>query len=300
LFTRDYETIYRRAVVRRDATATVIAAGEGMKKQLLVNGYGMTTLTTITKCIAHLPLAFLPDRPRNALVICFGMGTSFRSATTWDIPVVAVELIPSVPQLFDYFHTDAAEVLRRPGAKVVVDDGRRYLERTKDTYDVILIDPPPPVQAAGSSLLYSKEFYTAARRRLRPGGILQQWFPGSDARTISAVARSLKDSFGFVRAFSSYNGWGVHFLASDQPIPRLGPAELASKLPPLAATDMVEWEHDIPAGIFGLILKNEWTVDSIINADPSASALTDNRPVNEYYLLHQYALRRRQSAMGRH
>ena len=47
-------------------------------------------------------------------------------------------------------------------------------------FDVIVVDPPPPVQAAGSSLLYSKEFYVLARQHLKPGGILQMWFPGGE------------------------------------------------------------------------------------------------------------------------
>ena len=62
-------------------------------------------------------------------------------------------------------------------AHVVIDDGRRYLERTPQQYDAIIIDPPPPVPAAGSSLLYSRDFYELAKQRLRPGGILQQWLP---------------------------------------------------------------------------------------------------------------------------
>jgi spermidine synthase len=37
--TRDFETSYEQRIVRRDHTATVIATGEGMRKQLLVNGY---------------------------------------------------------------------------------------------------------------------------------------------------------------------------------------------------------------------------------------------------------------------
>ena len=39
------ETLYPGAQVRRDHTATVIAAGEGMNKRLLVNGMGITNLT---------------------------------------------------------------------------------------------------------------------------------------------------------------------------------------------------------------------------------------------------------------
>lgn len=285
-FTRDFESIYPVRSVRRDSTATVIAAGEGMGKQLLVNGCGMTTLSTITKSIAHIPMAFLPDRPRNVLVICFGMGTSFRSAVSWGVPTTSVELIPSVPALFPYFHADAAEVEAQPGARIVVDDGRRFLERTTETYDIIVIDPPPPVEAAGSSLLYSREFYAAARPRLRPGGILQQWLPGGNVRSAASVARSLKDSFRYVRVFPSVEHWGMHFLASDLPIPVVTADALTAKLPPKATADLLEWVPGRTArGFFTTILRQEVSIDSVIAADPDAPALTDDRPVNEYYLL---------------
>jgi len=59
---KGYDEAYPQRQVLRDATATVIATGSGMDKQLLVNGYGMTVLTPATKMMAHLPLAFL-DRP---------------------------------------------------------------------------------------------------------------------------------------------------------------------------------------------------------------------------------------------
>src|SRR5664279_388289 len=112
--TEDFEHLYPHAVIRRDYTATVIAAGEGMQKQLLVNGIGMTNLTPITKMMAHMPLASL-DRPaRKVLVICFGMGTSYRSSLSWGPDVTAVDLIPSVPQLLGYFHADGDELLKSP------------------------------------------------------------------------------------------------------------------------------------------------------------------------------------------
>ena len=43
-------------------------------------------------------------------------------------------------------------------------------------------------------MLYSREFYAAAKMRLRPDGILQQWYPGgADRETTAAIARSLKE-----------------------------------------------------------------------------------------------------------
>src|SRR5215471_20931726 len=82
--------------VRRDHVATVIAAGSGMDKQLLVNGIGITNLTPITKVMAHLPLA-LNGHAESGLVICFGMGTTARAMLSWGIETRSVDLVPSVP-----------------------------------------------------------------------------------------------------------------------------------------------------------------------------------------------------------
>jgi spermidine synthase len=272
--------------VRRDSTATVVAAGQGMQKLLYVNGVSMTYLTPITKLMASMPLAFLDHPPQNALVICFGMGTTHRSALSWGIDSTVVDLVPSVPALFSYYHADAPQVLSSPHSHVVVDDGRRFLERTSEQYDVIVIDPPPPVEAAGSSLLYSREFYAAAKKRLRRDGILQQWYPGGDLATTAAIARALKESFPYVRAFVSIEGMGVHYLASRQPIPRLSAAELARRMPPSAASDLVEWgPYPTAEQQLAVMLKREVPVDWLISADINAPAMQDDRPVNEYYWL---------------
>ena len=121
----------------------------------------------------------------------------------------------------------------------------------RNTYgqdDVITIDPPPPVEAADISLSYSKEFYQIIQRRLSPGGILQQWLPGGDAVVHASVARALKESFPYVRVFHSVEGWGYHFLASDRPLPNPTAAELARRLPPKAAADLMEWGPETSAG----------------------------------------------------
>lgn len=275
--------------VLRDSTATVIATGSGMKKRLLVNGYGMTTLTPVTKMMAHLPLAFLDHPPQEALVVCFGMGTTFRSMRSWGIPVTVVELVPSVPRLFGYFHSDGPEILKNPLSNVVTDDGRRYLERTSKRFDVITIDPPPPIEAAGSSMLYSIEFYATARKRMRPGGILQQFMPYGDAQDFTAIASAIQRSFPYVRVFRWSENWGFHFLASDRPLPDRSARDLAAQLPPSAAADFVEWgPRSNPEGQFEGLLKQEVQVKFLIAKDPATPALMDDRPINEYYALRRF------------
>lgn len=289
LATKDFETRFPVRRVRRDSTATVIAEGAGMRRWLLVNGIGMTILTPITKMMAHLTLASLDHTPHSALVICFGMGTTFRSVVSWNISGTAVELVPSVPKLFSYYHADAAEVMASPLAHLVIDDGRRFLERSPAKYDAIIVDPPPPVQAAGSSLLYSQEFYAVAKQRLQPGGILQQWLPEGDDPTQAAVARAIKNSFPYVRVYRGMAGWGWHFLASERPIPVRTAAELVARMPPGAVTDMMEWgPAPTPEQQVSRVLAHPSSIDAIIAYSPATPALTDDRPINEYYMLRRH------------
>jgi spermidine synthase len=284
--TKSFETQFPDPVVLRDATATVIAEGSGMQKRLLVNGIGMTALTPITKTMAHLTLASLDEPPRKALIICFGMGTTFRSVLTWGIPVTVVELVPSVPRLFYYYHSDAPQELASPLAHVVIDDGRRYMQRSSEKFDAIIVDPPPPVQTAGSSLLYSTEFYALAKQRLEPGGILQQWLPQGDDATVASVTRALRISFPYIRVYHGLAGWGWHFFASQSPIPARSAAEMVARMPVAAVTDLMEWgPANTPEAQLELTLSQPQSLDSMIALSPNTPALEDDRPINEYFLL---------------
>jgi spermidine synthase len=286
------ESRFSDARVRRDSTATVIVKGQGGEQGLLVNGVSMTYLTPITKFMTHLPLAFLARPPQRGLVICFGMGTSFRSMHSWGIETTAVELVPSVPTFFAEFHPDAAGMLSSPRARVVVDDGRRFLDRSAEQFDVVVIDPPPPVEAAGSSLLYSREFYEAIRPRLARDGIVQAWIPGGDRRVIAAFALALRDVFPHVRVFSSVEGWGLHLLASPQPIGHFTASELAARLPMAAQDDLLAWgPHGTAVEQFEAVVSRERAVDWASLAR-RAAPLTDNRPINEYYLVRRLMDRR--------
>jgi predicted membrane-bound spermidine synthase len=284
---KDFETQFAKRIVLRDSTATIVAAtSEKGEKRLLVNGVGITSLTPVTKVMAHLPMASMNRPPQNALNICFGMGTTFRSLLSWGVPTTSVELVPSVPLVFPYYHPDGGRFLQSPLAHVVIDDGRRYLERTSEQFDVITIDPPPPVEAAGSSMLYSKEFYAVLSQHLRKDGILQQWLPEGDPIVRTAVARALQESFPSVRFFQYFPDWGFQFLASKEPIPYRAGAELAARMPEAAARDFMEWPfRRSPAEEFNYVLEREKPLSVMLNADPTAQAMRDDRPVNEYVIM---------------
>ncbi|OFV92926.1 MAG: hypothetical protein A3F68_12710 [Acidobacteria bacterium RIFCSPLOWO2_12_FULL_54_10] len=289
-YTNNYQASFTDRVEMRDYMATVVAANDNGQKRLLINGIGMTTLSPITKYMAHLPLAYLSRPAQNGLIICFGMGTTFRSMLSWGIDTTVVELNPSVPKLFPYFHADAAEVVMSPLAHIVVDDGRRFLERSSEQYDVITIDPPPPISTPTTSLLYSSEFYAVAKKRLRPGGILHAWLairdPGWDLSTQTAFAKALRDSFPYIRVFPSLGGWGFHMLASETPIPAMDAVSLAQRMSPQAAADFVEWNSPLsPTEMFASILQKEQQITRLASTRPGIPAIQDDRPINEYFLL---------------
>jgi spermidine synthase len=276
--------------VRRDYAASVISVGEGRGKSLLVNGVGMTSLIPATKFMAHLPLILHTGKPESVLIICFGMGTTFRSALSWNVETTAVELVPSVKDAFGFYHADAARVLRNPKGHIIVDDGRRYLKRTREKFDVIVIDPPPPPAAAGSSLLYSTEFYQLAKRHLNPNGILQAYLPRTESGTEQAVLRSLRDSFPYVQCFSSLGDVGTHMLASMEPITMSTPESLANTMPANAAEDLLEWSTspDLPAYLQEVLSKSI-PVKEMLSPDPRIR-ISDDHPYNEYFLLRRLRL----------
>lgn len=294
--TKGPEYFAPNGIIRKDHTATVVAVGAGMGRQLFVNGYGMTSLTPSAKMMVHLPMVLHVGRVNNGIVLCFGMGTSFRSMLTWGTSTKVVELVPSVPGLVPFYHADGEEVLSAPNGRIVIDDARRYLERINEKFDVIVVDPPPPVEAAASSLLYSKEFYSAVKSRLAQGGIFQQWIPKAsfggtdDVYIVSAMMKSICQSFPFVRTFYSTGESGLHILASMKPIPLLSPEVMAARLSHRSAIDLVEWgPHNSAVDQFREVLEQEEPVGKFMSSSPVSPVLTDDRPVNEYFWLRRTA-----------
>jgi len=289
-YSTSYEELYasRDGIVRRDHTATVIShITDTGALGLIVNGKEITGTTPTTKIMAHMPLAFLEEEPESALVICFGMGTTYRSLMSWGISATAVELVPSVRDAFGYYFDDTEEILNDSRGHIVIDDGRRFLKRTEQKFDVITLDPPPPPEAAGSSLLYSKEFYALVNDRLTERGILHQWFPGGDRSTFYAVVRSLSESFPHVEAYRAYDKYGIHMLASRQPISKPSVSLMIERMPASAQADLMEWSPNRRLErMVGRILDPglEVMLDELLEFTPTQT-ITDDRPFNEYYAL---------------
>lgn len=161
---------------KEGSTATVsVTEGKKDRMRLLhVNSIAITGRSLSPKLMAHLPVLLHPN-PQKALVICFGMGTTFRSLAAHGLEVQGVELVPEEIETFPLFYKDAAELLKDSRNRIEINDGRNHLELTRAKYDIITVDPSPPLYSSGMVNLYTPEFYSLCRDRLTPGGVMSMW-----------------------------------------------------------------------------------------------------------------------------
>ena len=200
-----------------DEIASVQAGQWRFTPELWVAGTSMTLLTVDAKLMPILPLIARPESTR-ALTVAFGMGSAFRSALIAGLKTDAVELVPSVPEMFRYYYPDAASVMSDPNGRVIVTDGRNHLELTDDRYDIIVTDPPPPIESSGAAVISSKEYYEAGRDHLTPGGIMMQWVPTGPSSDFPDHVRTFADVFPNVVLVKGAGGLGTYMLGSSAPI----------------------------------------------------------------------------------
>jgi spermidine synthase len=281
-------TWYRHVEDSSGSTTAFGALGKDFRsKQLWIGGEGMTALVTETKLMAHLPL-WLADAPRDVLVVCFGMGTTARSASRHDrTEVWAVELVPAVFDCFGFYHADGPELLRSPRVHPVVDDGRHFLLTRSQQFDVLTVDPAPPLYSAGAVNLYTREFFQLCRGRLRPQGAMCLWVPPANRSEILAIFRTFLEAFEHVQLWEGpareVAGRGFYLLGSRSPFGDVESKIRAGFRDAKAAADLREWgpECDGPEKVLALFLAQGEAVRELVAAAP---AITDDRPFTEFPL----------------
>jgi len=163
---------------REEVTDTIMVTDDEVKGRMIRYGDGRGTAGTGTmpedRMYAQIPLLLHPN-PLSVLNICFGVGNSVASVTTHPVERIdSVELSPGVIDAAPFFESTNRGVLADPRIHMTIADGRNFLLTTKQTYDVIRLDPPE-LHTAGVVNLYTREFYELARKHLNPGGIFSIW-----------------------------------------------------------------------------------------------------------------------------
>lgn len=134
----------------------------------------------------HLALALKPDAKR---VLVVGLGGGSAVKRMWrdypDMHIDAVEIDPAVVEAAErYFAIPEDERI-----EIFVEDGRRFLQQTEHTYDIILMDA-----YSADALpfhLTTQEFFTEAKAKLSPGGVLAYNIIGSVEGDRSELFRSM-------------------------------------------------------------------------------------------------------------
>jgi SAM-dependent methyltransferase len=253
---------------------------------------------------------FLPGRQRSA-VIGVGGGRDMLSAALFGLQdITGVEINP----IFIKLHTGRAEfsdlLIKRetdfsgfnklrelPGTKFVVDEGRSWFARSKDTFDIIqmsLIDTWAATGAGAFTLsengLYTVEAMKIFLNRLSPKGVftVSRWYnparPKETGRMLSLAVAALLEM--------GVQEPGRHiFVAASDRI-----ANLLISREPFSASDLMvldetvkEYEYEVLIGPGRLpaseVLRNIVTADSRQDLDRYTSTLeldltppTDDRP----------------------
>jgi spermidine synthase len=264
-----------------EATVVVHQLGAGSNGRLLmtINGNhqaGTDFPTTFThRRIGHLPMLVHPAA-RTALVIGLGGGATAGAVSVHDgVDVDVVELADAVVNAARYFASINYDVHNRANVHLQVDDGRNFMMLTDQRYDVITADITQPI-FAGAGNLYSREYFQLMRRVLKPGGVVMQWIPGSEAE-YKLIART------FLSVFPEATAWagGSFFIGSVEPL-RLRRQDF-------------DWKRDVPGRAQGMKDARIETFDALLEmfaAGPKeirafvgeGPLLTDDRPLAEYFL----------------
>ena len=126
--------------------------------------------------IAHFSM-LLHEDPKDVLLIGLGTGITLDAVARHNInSVVCGELVGELKDTVGYFFDGKPEILENRKVKIIIEDGRNYILRTKKKYDIIIMDLIHP-ESAGAANLFTKEYYNDAKKRIKSKGFVAQWLP---------------------------------------------------------------------------------------------------------------------------
>ena len=232
--------------------------------------------------IGQIPMLLHPA-PRDVFVL--GLGTGVSAAAVARHPVRSIEIVDiesAGREAARYFETENRDVLADPRVRYLVADGRNALMARPRTYDVIISDPSD-VWVAGVGSLFTREFYEIARSRLRPGGVMGQWWHThalhpDHMKLIVATFRSVFPHASYWRP----NLGDVVMVGSVDPLP-WDYAQVRSRFDsvPGLADDLRSIGIWHPLAFFSAFVLEGKDLDALIAGIPGIHR--DDHPVIEFY-----------------
>jgi spermidine synthase len=172
-----------------------------------------STLTRFDTDLRSLPFAVVGESPRNAMIIGAAGGHEILSSLYYDVGQIdAIELNPVTYDLVtDRFADYAGNIADDPRVNYVNGDGRSYLARSDEDYDVIWYPAPDSYAASNAatagafvlseSYLYTSDAIEDSLRHLSDDGIIAAQFgevnfeakPNRTTRYVSTARHALAE-----------------------------------------------------------------------------------------------------------
>jgi spermidine synthase len=202
---------------------------------------GVPSVTTPVPNIAsiedfvHFPM-LIHEKPNSVLVLSGGVGGMIHEILKYPVAQVDyVELDPLLLQLAQKFRTPLTEAeLSDKRVSIHYADARFFMNRTSKQFDMIFIGLSSP-QDLRINRLFSYEFFSVAKQKMRPGGMIVLTLPGSltyispELRDLNGcIWDTLRTVYRFVRVIPGDTNL---YLASDSDkLERVGPTEMVKRL----------------------------------------------------------------------
>jgi spermidine synthase len=275
---------------------SILVAEAPAGRALYTNGHSMSGTVwgsqRYMRAMAHVPL-LLTERPRRALVICFGVGNTAHAASLHPLESLeVVDLSRHVLEHAGHFSATNGNVLADSRVRVAINDGRQHLRMLPEgSLDLVTLEPPP-IDFAGVAGLYSREFYALAASRLRPGGFITQWLPLYQVPPVVAVslARAFVEVFPGATVLSGHGAELVLLGRKGEAVSgEFGAVARRMAERPTVLEDMERMQLSSPEAWAGLPVLSPASL-AALTAD--AVPLTDDWPISEYASAHRADLHR--------
>lgn len=205
-----------------DATVSVERDEDGSASELVLRINGKADASSHSDLSTQILLGQLPlmMKPDSTDVFCFGLGSGITAGTVLGYPIghlTVAENCEPVLRAAKFFEPWNQGVLTDHRVHLYREDARTVLKLSPQKYDAIISEPSNPWMVNVGSV-FSYEFYRLAAGRLKPGGIMTQWFHtyDMDDATVDLVLRTFATVFPHMEIWDASPG-DIILLGSDRP-----------------------------------------------------------------------------------
>ena len=176
--------------------------GRPVYHRLVTNGFSMSgthlTGARYMRAFAYWPMLLRETPLKRALVICYGVGITAGAVTDVESleSIDVVEVSKDIVAMSDRIYAPEEHPLHDRRVRLHFEDGRQFLQTTRERYDLITGEPPPPL-TPGTVNLYTREYFQLVHDRLAEGGMTTYWLPvpRSGEYAVEPIIRAFCDVF---------------------------------------------------------------------------------------------------------